>query len=291
MKTSAHTAKMQTAVRRNAGHHRLGCLLALFVLLTAAPAAHAAGGEEKEYDSYKLRFDLFWFYSLPSGQFTSKAFSGFVDLQKDIGFNSYSTFYGKVDWRFTRKNHLYFIANDFDQSKTVVLGRTVTFQGQTFAVGAIATGNLESLIFTPGYQYDFIRRKRGHLGVQVQVNIIDVTGRLSAAAQVVNGVPHAATFSSGNLRVPLPVAGPEGRFYLIPNSGRLFVDANILGMYFFGYGNYISSQGTLGLTLTRNLAVRGGYQLASRLDVNTRTQRLGVTLSQKGALAGLEISF
>lgn len=254
----------------------------------AGPRAHAGSKEHEDWDSYKLRFDLFWFYSQPSGSFTSKGNTGFFDLQKDVSFNSYSTFYGKVDWKFTRKNHLYFIGTDFDQSKTFRLNRTIVFQGQTFTVNSIATGNLSSLVVIPGYQYDFIRRKRWNLGAQVQLDIFDVTGSLNAAAQINNGVPQTAVFSSGSIRAPLPVAGPEIRFY---PAQRFFVAANVLGMYFFGYGNFVSSQGTLGLKLSKNIAVRGGYQLGSRFDIKTRTNRLGLTLTQKGALAGLELSF
>jgi hypothetical protein len=84
------------------------------------------------------------------------------------------------------------------------------------------------------------------------------------------------------------VAGPEIRFY---PARRFFVTANVLGMYFFGYGNFVSSQGTVGLKLTKNLALRGGYQLGSRFNINTKANRLGVSLTQKGAIAGLEISF
>jgi hypothetical protein len=267
---------------------RLAFSVALFALVAAAPLAHAADKDKEDWDAYKLRLDLLWFYSEPTGSFTSKGNTGSLDLQKDIGFNSYSTFYGQLDWKFTRKNHLYFIGTDFDQSKTVTLNRTVVFQGQTFAVGSTATGNLSALVLIPGYQYDFIRRKRWNLGVQVQLDIFDVSGSLSAAAQVNHGVPQSAVFSSGELRAPLPVAGPTIRIY---PAKRFFVTANALGMYFFGYGNFVSSQGTLGLKLTKNLAVRGGYQLGSRFNITTKANRLGVSLTQKGPLAGLEISF
>jgi hypothetical protein len=257
-------------------------------LLAAAPAARASGGEKEDWDSFKLRFDLYWFYSQPSGSFTSKGNTGFFDLQKDVSFNSYSTFFGKVDWKFTRKNHLFLIGSDFDQSKTFRANRPIVFQGQTFAVNSIITGTLNVQGLAPGYQYDFIRRKRWNLGGQVQINIFDVTGSLNALAQINNGVPQAAAFSSGSIRAPIPVAGPEIRFY---PAERFFVTANVLGMYFFGYGNYVSSQGTVGLKLTKNIALRGGYQLASRLNVNTKSQRLGVSLTQVGALAGLQLSF
>jgi hypothetical protein len=47
------------------------------------------------------------------------------------------------------------------------------------------------------------------------------------------------------LRAPLPVVGPDVRFYLLPNSSRLFVTGNLLGMYFLGYGNFLSTIGTM----------------------------------------------
>jgi hypothetical protein len=67
---------------------------------------------------------------------------------------------------------------------------------------------------------------------------------------------------------------------------------NVLGMYFFGYGNYVSSAGYLGLTLTKHLAVNAGYQLGSRLVVNNKTgDRIGLHLTQQGAIVGLEARF
>ncbi len=270
---------------------RAGLMLGLVLFaLVALPLAHASDDDKEDLDSYKLRFDLYWFYSKPSGSFTSSGANGLgsFDLQRDIGFNSYSTFSGKIDWKFTRKNHLYFVATDFSQSKNFTLNRTINFQGQTFNVGASAAADLDVRILIPGYQYDIFRRRRWNLGVQVQLDIFDVTGSLSAAGQINNGVPQSAAVSSGQVRAPLPVAGPHLRVY--PWS-RLYVDANVLGMYFFGYGNFVSSTGTVGLKLTRNLALTGGYQLGSRLNVNTRSNDIGLSLTQKGALAGLEVSF
>jgi hypothetical protein len=270
---------------------RLGltCWLIFFALLAVAPAL--AGDENEEFDRYHIRIEPFWFYAQPKGNFTSSAGRGFLDIHKDIPFQSYSSFSGKLDWKFTHKNHLYFAASDFDRTLTVSIARPITFQGQTFNVNSLTSGNLSALILIPGYQYDFIRRKQITLSVQAQLNIYDVSGSLNAAAQVNNGIPQTASAASGTIRAPLPVAGPRIRWYFIPNSGRLFVDANILGMYFFGYGNYVSSAGTLGFAFNRNVAIRGGYSLGSRAQINTKSNRLGLTLSQQGAIAGLEFSF
>jgi hypothetical protein len=278
---------MKNFVRAKMHRVRLIAGLALAALIIGVPQVRAQDDKE-DYDAYTLRFETYWFYAKPSGTITSAGNNGTLDLQRDVQFDYYNTFAGKVDWKFTRKNHLYFIAIPFNQTKTVTLDRTVIFRGQTFNVNSVATGSLNNLALVPGYQYDFIRRKRISFGVQVQLDLFDINASLNAAAQVNNGVPQAATFSTANLRAPLPVAGPTFRFYFTP---RLSVQANVLGMYFFGYGNFVSSAGTLGFKVTKNLAVRGGYQLGSRLNVNTETDRIGLSLTQKGALAGLEISF
>jgi hypothetical protein len=254
----------------------------------AGPCARAGSDDHEDYDAYKLRFGLFWFYSQPSGTFTSQDRTGFFDLQKDVGFNSYNTFYGSVDWKFTRKNHLYLIATTFDQSKNFTLNRTIVFRGQTFNVNSAATANLSSQFLMPGYQYDIIRRKQWNLGLKAQLDVIDVEGSFKAAAQVNNGVPQSAALASSQIRVPLPVAGPEIRIY---PTRRFFVTANVLGMYFFGYGDFISSQGTIGVKLTKHIAARGGYQLGSRFNVNTKAKQVGLSLTQTGAIAGLELSF
>jgi len=123
-------------------------------------------------------------------------------------------------------------------------------------------------------------------------NVFDTTASISAAAQVTSdGVHHAAVSASASLLVPIPVAGPEFR-YCLTNSPRLFVQGQVYGMYFFGYGNYVSARGNLGFTINRHLSVDAGYQLGSRLVVNrdTSTHRIGLNLTEKGPTVG-EFSF
>jgi hypothetical protein len=145
----------------------------------------------------------------------------------------------------------------------------------------------------PGYQYDFIRRKRGHLGLGLQFDFFDTTAKISAAAQVTgDGVHHDAVSASGSLLAPIPVAGPDFRLYLT-DSPRLFVQGNVLGMYLFGYGNFVSTVGNVGFSFSKHFAVLAGYQLGSHLVVNNNSSsnRVGLRLVQKGAIVGLETSF
>lgn len=254
-------------------------------------AADGNDTDHEDYDAYTIRFDAFWFYAHPTGNFMGANNSGTFSFNTDVNFQTYSTFAGRMDWKFTRKNHLYFETSLFDQTKTFTATRTIVFRGQTYVVGTSVSGNLTSDAYVPGYQYDIFRRKQWHLGFRLQSDLLNIKGSLKATAQVVNGVPHSVVFSSAKLLVPLPTGGLDTRVYLIPNSSRLFVTGSGTGVYFLGYGNYWNATGTVGLTITKHLSVRGGYQVGSSLKINTKTDRSGVRLTQKGALAGIELSF
>jgi hypothetical protein len=268
---------------------RVATPIALLLLL-AFPASLRAQKSE-EFDNYKLRIDTLWFYSNPSGSITGKGETVPIDFQKDLGFNSYSTFSGKVDWKFTHKNHFYVAFAPFYSSRTTTLTRDITFQGQTFTAGLVVKSELHPWVIAPGYQYDIIRRRRGHLGIGVQIDLFNTSAKISAAAQINGeGVQQAAITAKGSLLAPIPVAGPEFRLYLT-NSPRLFVQGNLYGMYFFGYGNFVSTTDVIGITLTKHISATAGYQLGSRLNVTGTQNRLALDLTQKGAVAGLEFHF
>jgi hypothetical protein len=263
-------------------------LLVLSAILAVAPLAHAA--DDDDFNAYKIQLDALWFYTYPTGTMHGEGQNGYVDFTKDFGFSSYSTFAGKLDWKFTRKNHLLLSGSPLSITHTTILTRTITFQGQTFDVGLQTKTSLSTSFIAPGYQYDIIRRKRGNLGIVFQVDLLDTTAKISAAAQVTgDGVQHAAVSASGSLLAPIPVAGPNFRFYLT-DSPRVFVDGNLYGMYLFGYGNFLSTEGDIGVTLNKHIAFKAGYQLGTKLTVNNSNSRVGINLTQKGPLAGIEFS-
>ncbi len=263
----------------------------LALLLTFVVIPQIASTQDDEgVENYKVRITALWFRSSPTITMEAAGHNGLVDFNRDFNFNDYSTFSGKIDWKFTHKNHLFFVATPLNQSKGAVLNRTITFRGQTFDVGVNANADLQATAYGLGYQYDFIRRKRGHLGIALQANLIDTKGTLNAAAQVTSdGVHHAAASAQASLLAPVPVAGPEYRLYLI--SQRLFVEGNLNGMWLFGYGNYLSTYNDLGFAFGKHLAVKAGYAYASRFRVNDSGGRIGLNLDQRGPTAGFDISF
>jgi hypothetical protein len=265
-----------------------GISLIALLLLLAFPVALSA---QEEFDEYKIRFDTAWFYSNPTGYIRAQGDTVPVDFNKDLNFGSYSTFAGKVDWKFTHKNHFYVVIVPLWTSKTTTLSRNIVWNGQPIHVGAVVQSYLHAIEVAPGYQYDIIRRKRGHLGIALQIDLFNTTAKISAAAQVTgDGTNQAAVFASKSLLAPIPVAGPQFRFYLT-DSPRVFIDGNVYGMYFFGYGNFVSTAGDIGVTLTKHITANAGYALGTRLNVKGTSSRIGLDLTQKGPFVGLQFSF
>ena len=270
--------------------HRGVIPIAFLLLLALASILRAQ--QREDFDQYKVRLDTAWFFSNPSGyiQGSRTGDSASIDFQKDLGFNSYSTFVGKVDWKFTRKNHFYVVISPFYTSHQTTLNRTFTFQGKVFNAGLVSKSDLHAFLVAPGYQHDIIRRKRGHLGVGIQMDLFNSSATINATGMV-NGMQTSVS-ASGSLLAPIPVGGPEFRLYLT-NSPRVFVEGNVFGMYFGGYGNFVSTSDAVGVKLAKGISAAFGYQLASRLTVtnNNSSNRVGLRLTQKGAIAGLEFSF
>lgn len=262
----------------------------ILLMLAALVIPLTLRAQTEELDNAKWKFYAAAWISTPSGYFNGKANDGYFDLQRDFGFGNYATFSGRLDWRFKRKHHLLFGTTPVVSSQTTTLRRTITWQGETYDVGARVDSNITSLIFTPGYQYDFFRKRQGYLGVLVNVNLAYTSARLKLEASATGGggSGSGSVSSEGSLFAPLPAVGPAFRWYPIPDSNRLYLDGNLTGMSFFGYGNFISSNATLGFPIARKWDARVGYILGSRLKIEGSSNQIAIRLTQKGPVLGVE---
>ena len=261
--------------------------LGLILVLSTVPLVYGQEGVDR--DQYKWRVAAFWWFSQPSGFVRGSTDEAAIDLHRDFGFGSYSTFTGTADWRFKRKHHLLFAASPFESSRSDTLRRTITFRGDTYDVGTRVAVDIRSFSFAPGYQWDFIRRNWGYVALATQINLLSTES--SITGQVAVNDQTATRKSSGSVFAPLPVLGPRARWYPIPSSNRLALDGVGQGMYFFGYGDFYSAKGTVGVGLTHSLKLTAGYQLGTRLSIHGGSNQIGLRLTQKGPVAGLEGSW
>ena len=262
---------------------------AIAIVLLAIFASVSLFGQEKDSDpeAYKLRIDGQFWYANPTATVSGSSAQVPISFDKTFGFTDYSTFNANVDWHFKRKHHLFLAVSPNQTTRTAVLQQTITFKDKTFLAGSSATGELRNFAFAPGYRYDIIHRPSGHLGVLIQINLLDIKATITGT---VLQADHATVASaSGSIFVPLPVGGFDVRYYFL--NKRLFVDGNVKGMYFFGYGNFVSTAGKVGFNFGRHVSAVGGYQLGSHLAIHGTSSRLDVRQTQKGPTAGLEFNF
>lgn len=255
----------------------------IFVSLAAVTFARA---DDSDPEDYKFKFNAQWWIARPTGSIQGD--TGPIDFQQDFHFGSYNTFYGFLEWKPRRKHHILCYIAPNRSSSDHVLGREIEFHGQTFFLNEKVHAELQTFLFSPGYEYDILSRQRGHLGIDFLVNLFDWTASISTHGGVVlpDGTLTTARSASKSTLLPLPTGGPTFRYYLLPS--RLYADGAISGMYFFGYGNFISANGFLGYSITRHISVRGGYLLGSRAEIHGSADRLGIRLTQKGAVVGIE---
>ncbi|MGA8740770.1 MAG: hypothetical protein WB561_06250 [Terracidiphilus sp.] len=267
---------------------RTKLVLALAVFLAGARLPVWAN-EGNDKDNYRWRLEGDWWFIHPQGDFGARSSNNYINFNEDFHFGDYSTFTGKIDWRFHRKHHFLLTASPVRFSKTVTANRTIDFQGQTFDVGTQLQLKMKAFNFAPGYQYDIIRRDWGYLGFQVNFNLLDTSTTLNGTATL-NGQTVAKTASKSVL-APLPAAGPVFRVYPLPNSNRLSLEGAATGMYFFGYGSFATARASLGVGITHGLVLRGGYQMGSRLSIHGASNQIGLRLTTTGPTAGLEYSW
>ncbi len=263
-------------------------LIAVLFCLSLAALPPVRAQDANDLDNYKWRVDGDWWYSYPSGYFGENQTNNYFNINRDFGFGSYSTFTGKLDWHFAHKHHFLLSGTPNYTSKTSTINRTITFGGQTFDVGASVSASLNGFNIAPGYQYDIIRRDHGYLGIEIDINFIETTGKLSVVGNAGNV---ARSSGSKSFWAPLPDFGPVFRWYPLQDSNRLSFGGSFRGMPFFGYGNYLTGRADVGVGLTKHLNVRAGYQMGSRLSVHGTADQVAVQVTHRGPTAGIEFDW
>jgi hypothetical protein len=195
----------------------------------AVTRVHAA--ESDELDNTKWKIDGNAWISTPTGNFRGENGNGSFNLQRDFGFGNYVTFSGNADWRFKRKHHILVSVQPVISSRTTTIARTITWEGETYDLGAMVKADIQSLIFSPGYQYDIFRRRRWSLGIQANANLIYTQASLRLAGSLSQGGGSTSNSSerTGTFFAALPTIGPVGHVYPLRSWEHFHIDGDLRG--------------------------------------------------------------
>lgn len=186
-----------------------------------------------------------------------------VDLVNDLGIVDENFAEFRAVLRPARKHKFRVAYTPIKYEADATLGRDLVFNGIVFPIRVPVTSALDWKAWRFGYEYDFIYRDRGFLGVILEAKYTDVTASLTN--------PFSTEFTSAT--APIPALGVIGRVYPAANialTGEFTgfkLPGDIADLEEDDTGSYFDFDVYATLNFTNNVGVTGGYR---RLAVEYR---------------------
>jgi hypothetical protein len=140
----------------------------------------------------------------------------------------------------------------FGYEAEATINQTLTYRGQTLRVGAPASTDIEWDLWKFGYEWDFVSRDRGFLGVTADLNLNRVKASVDS--------PLLTSAASTDTTAPVPTIGVIARGYL---SSVVAITGEFSGLKVGGGTDFdvkfidFDIYGTVG---SRNAGVQIGYR-------------------------------
>ncbi|HEX5475511.1 MAG TPA: hypothetical protein VFX12_12700 [Vicinamibacterales bacterium] len=240
----------------------------------ARPASDRATGE-----NYHVEVGIAFWDPTPNIVISSESLGiigNDIDFVTDLGIEKHQFHQFKVVLRPATKHKFRFEYTPIGYTSQATLQRELIFNGQKFQIGIPVATDLEWKAYRFGYEYDFVYRDRGFVGVLLEAKYTDVQATLSS--------PIDTEFT--HARAPIPAIGLIGRGYIVPNisitaefSGFKLPD-DINNKYAGKYYDF-DLYGTV--NFTDHLGAQLGYR---SFDVYYRVNHDSGTMTLKGPYFG-----
>jgi hypothetical protein len=239
----------------------LVCLTALlFFSATPASAQRSSRPEQNRPalgERYHVEFGTTWWNPSVFGLISSddlQVIGSRIDFASDLGYEQ-TRF---KDLRFVvrpgTKHRLRAQYTPIEYTADTTFTRDITFNGTVFPVSVPITSTFSWNVWRVGYEFDFLYRDRGFLGVLGEARFIDMTAELTSAfaTELVQA------------KAVVPAVGVFGRAYVLPDVAVNFevsgfkvpdIDGNS--------GTYLDWDLNGTVNITNNLGVQVGWRKAS----------------------------
>jgi hypothetical protein len=232
----------------------------LFTCLFAATRAEAQfEAQSSSPEDFHTELAMMWFTPKPELTLTTgNALVGTVDFVQEFGIAEEKFREIRTVIKPGRKHKIRFAYLPIKYEESAVLQRNVTFQNVTFPVSANATSAIKWDLYRFGYEWDFVRRSHGFVGVITELKYNKVQATVGASG-VMSGQAQTLT-ASVDQRAPIPTIGGVARGYIGKYASvtgeftGLKADRDTFRAKFYDFD--ISAAGHLG----KNGGVQAGYR-------------------------------
>ena len=237
-------------------------VLCLVVLLVATPAFAQYGGsgglsDPATGETYHVEIGGYLWSPSPTIAITSESLGiigSRIDFVEDFGIETNTFKQLKIVLRPGLKHKLRYEYTPISYTQEATLRRTLVFNGQRFDISLPVLADLKWKAMRFGYEYDFVYRDRGFVGLLLEAKYTSVEASLE-------NILVGREFVSA--RAPIPAIGGIGRAYIVPNvsvTGEFSffklpesIDENYRGRY-YDFDLY----GTI--NFTNNVGAQLGYR-------------------------------
>jgi hypothetical protein len=206
-----------------------GRLVTTLVLLGALPTAAAAQyvAPSLEYqpmgERYHFEFSGTMWNPTPNGSISSEQFGiigSNIDFSKDLAFTQTRFKDMRIVLRPSKKQKFRIQYTPVQYGSSTALDRSVVFNGINFNVALPIQANFGWNVWRFGYEYDFLSKKRGYVGMLLETRLTEMTAKLAS--------PIDTEFTT--VRAPLPSIGVVGRAYVTQEVAINFEVSGLCGL-------------------------------------------------------------
>jgi len=173
---------------------------------TATPFSDPATGER-----YHIEASFGWWYPTPDFEIASESLGVLgtkIDAVADLGIEKKNLPELRIVLRPGRKHKFRVDFTPMSYSASTTVHREFIFNGIKYAINLPVSTELSWKTWHLGYEYDFVYRDRGFVGIVFQGKFTDIQATIQAAAL---GEEFARA------QAPVPAIGGIGRVYVVPN--------------------------------------------------------------------------
>jgi hypothetical protein len=269
---------------RNRAFAIVVCVLAFCLGVKPASAQYGVAGDRATGENYRVEVSGNLWSPGPTLLITSESLGipgDQIDFVEDLGVEKKTFKQLKVVLRPGLKHKFRFEYTPMGYDSEATITRSFVFNGQRFDVSLPVTTEVKWNAYRFGYEWDFVYRDRGFVGLLLELKYTDIETTLSNAVVGSEFV---------RARAPIPAIGIIGRGYVAPNisiTGEFsaFKLPTIEDDY---WGNYYDFDLYGTVNFTENVGAQAGYR---RLSVFYHAEEDEGDLKMKGLYFGGVLRF
>jgi len=202
--------------------NRTSLVVAAILWAALAPAAATAqvripdAGFQPVGERYHVEVAGTFWNPVLSGQITSDSFEAIgdvIDFARDLGYDRSSLRDFRLVLRPTRRIRLRLQHTPVRYDAETTFDRDIVVKGTSFPVSVPIVSNFGWTVWRGGFEYDFLYRSRGFVGVLLEARYTQLDARLATNTPFFSPPLEALILA----KAPLPAVGAVGRAYVLPN--------------------------------------------------------------------------